>query len=257
MISIITITYNNYEQLIDTLNSIPKENYIESIVINGGECQRTKEFLKTYSGKSVTEKDQGIADAFNKGVRLSSGDFIMFLNSGDILLEPNYLQSAIKIFQEKSQVQFVHSNLLFLDKSGLNLLMKPTLSNLGRGLPYLHPTMIVRKNLFNLIGLFDTSIIIAMDFDWVARMRKEKIIGYYIDGNPVVKMDGDGKSVVNEHQALVECFNILRKHNLLTAENTFGFIKRYLLFLGRKFLKISGMNGLLIKLKKKKYSYKN
>lgn len=257
MISIITITFNNYEQLINTLNSIPKGNYIESVVINGGECQKTKEFLKTYSGKSLSEKDEGIADAFNKGIKLASGDFIMFLNSGDILLELNYLKSALKIFQENSQVQFVHSNLLLVDKSGLRLIMKPTFCNLGRGLPYLHPTMIVRKNLFNAIGLFDTSIKIAMDFDWIARMTKENVFGHYIDGNPVVQMDGDGKSIINEHQALVECIKILRNLNLLNTENTLGFIQRYVLFLVRKFLKNFGMNRFLIKLKKIKYSYKH
>lgn len=254
MISIITITYNNYEQLITTLNSIPKENFIESVVINGGECKRTKEFLKSYSGKSITEKDEGIADAFNKGIRISSGDYIIFLNSGDILLEPNYLHNALKLFQDNSQINFVHSNLLFVDKTGLNLFMRPTFSNLGRGLPFLHPTMIVRKKIFDQIGMFNTSIKIAMDFDWIARLLKADIKGYYIDGNPVIKMDGDGKSVVNEHRALIECLIIMHKLNLLNAENIFGFIQRYALFLFRKFLKNFGMNSLLMKLKKKKYS---
>lgn len=56
MISIVTITYNNFDELVKTLNSIPESTIIESVVINGGQCEKTKLFLNTYSGKSITEK---------------------------------------------------------------------------------------------------------------------------------------------------------------------------------------------------------
>jgi len=83
MISIITITYNNYEGLKRTLSSIPSYNFIESVVVNGGTDKSTLEYLSSYRGKVINEKDEGIADAFNKGITKSSGDAIMFLNSGD------------------------------------------------------------------------------------------------------------------------------------------------------------------------------
>lgn len=92
MISIVTVTYNNFNELIETLNSIPESDIVESVVINGGDCKKTKDFLENYPGKSISEKDDGIADAFNKSIKLSSGDYIMFLNSGDILLSADYLQ---------------------------------------------------------------------------------------------------------------------------------------------------------------------
>lgn len=78
MISIITITFNNYSELRTTLDSLKDISNIESIVVNGGSCEKTREFLKNYPGKSVSEKDNGISDAFNKGLRIASGDAILF-----------------------------------------------------------------------------------------------------------------------------------------------------------------------------------
>ena len=156
MLSIITITYNNYNELIKTLGSIPHSNLIESIVINGGDCKDTPEFLKTYSAKSLSEKDEGIADAFNKGVKLSSGNYVMFLNSGDELVDKSYLENAITILENNQNYGFVHSNLIFIDSNENELYMKPQMKSLGRGMPFLHPTMVVRKQLFDQIGYFNT-----------------------------------------------------------------------------------------------------
>lgn len=254
MISIITITFNNYEDLIKTINSIPVSNQVESVVINGGSCERTKKFLESYKGKSLTEKDEGIADAFNKGVKLASGDYVMFLNSGDILIDSDYPENAIRIMDKNPDIGFIHSNLLLVDTSGSYLLMKPTFSNVGRGLPYLHPTMIVRKHLFEAIGLFNSSIKIAMDFDWIVRLEKRAIRGYYYAGDPVVKMEGGGKSIVEEKDAIKECFISLKENKVLSVKNLMGFSQRYLLFILRKMMTKAGLDSVLLELKKKKYS---
>ncbi len=78
MISIVTITFNDYEGLIKTVESLRGVEDIEHIVVNGGPCEKTRKFLENYPGKSVSEKDRGISDAFNKGIRLSTGDSILF-----------------------------------------------------------------------------------------------------------------------------------------------------------------------------------
>lgn len=254
MISIVTITYNNFDELIETLNSIPESALIESIVINGGQCERTKEFLKTYLGKSITEKDEGIADAFNKGVKLSSGKYIMFLNSGDALIEKSYPEKALKIFEENRNISFVHSNLLLVDNSNPELFMRPTFSNLGRGMPFLHPTMIVKKELFDIIGMFDKSLKIAMDFDWIVKLVKNNFIGYYLNNRAVVKMDASGKSIAEENEALRECFLILKANNYLTPTNLLGFTKRYILYILRMLMVKLGLNNILISMKKIKHA---
>ena len=91
MISVITVTYNNFDDLHRTLHSLEQVDGIESIVVNGGDCEKTKEYLSNFNGIEISEPDKGISDAFNKGVTLATGDNIMFLNSGDVLLSPEYL----------------------------------------------------------------------------------------------------------------------------------------------------------------------
>ena len=254
ILSIITVTYNNFDELKKTLDSIPKLDFIESIVVNGGDCSNTKEFLKSYSGKSISEKDNGISDAFNKGINLASGDLLMFLNSGDILLESSYLKNAREMFFQDSQTDFVHSNIILLDQSGAQLFMKPTFSSLGRGMPYLHPTMIVRRNVFEQIGLFNVKYKIAMDFDFIVRLTKAQLHGDYYNSDFPVLMDGGGKSIINEGKSIRECFNILKINHELTPENLLGYFIRYVLFLVRKLSILLGQEEILLKLKKRKHS---
>lgn len=255
MISIITITYNNFEGLKRTLGSLPHYDFIESVVINGGSDKPTIDFLSSHKGKVISEKDEGIADAFNKGIVNSSGDAIMFLNSGDELTEPGYLKEANEIFNQEKEIAFIHSNIMLIDSIGTRLYMKPTFCNPGRGLPYLHPTMIVRKSVFEKIGLFDKDYKIAMDFDFVVRLEKLKFKGFYISDKAVVTMEGTGRSVEREFEAIKECYRSLKQNEYLNLKNSSGLMIRVVLFLIRKLMILVGLGRVLIKLKKKKYSY--
>ena len=239
-----------------TLGSIPDFEFIESVVINGGSDKSTLEFLDSHRGKVINEKDDGIADAFNKGITNSSGDAIMFLNSGDELIEPGYLKEAVEIFNKNKEVDFIHSNLILIDSIGTELYMKPPLCNLGRGLPYLHPTMIVRKSVFDQIGLFNKDYKIAMDFDFIVRLVKKGYKGFYVNDKAVVKMEGTGRSVEQEFDGIKECYKSLKQNNFLNLKNSFGMMVRVVLFSLRKLMMIIGLSGLLRNLKKKKHSVK-
>jgi glycosyltransferase involved in cell wall biosynthesis len=254
MISIVTITYNDFEGLKRTLNSIPDYDFIESVIINGGSDISTLEYLKSHRGTAITEKDEGIADAFNKGIKNSTGDAIMFLNSGDELIDPIYLKSADDILRKNNKVDFVHSNILLIDSGGTELFMRPSLCNLGRGLPYLHPTMIVRKSVFNIVGEFNKNYKIAMDFDFVARLVKSGYKGFYVNEKAVVRMEGTGRSVEKEFDAIKECFVSLKNNDLLNITNLNGYIVRIILFSLRKVMVVLGLKRLLVDLKKRKHS---
>ena len=227
---------------------------VESIVINGGECEKTKEFLKHYYGKSLSEKDDGIADAFNKGIKISSDKYIMFLNSGDVLLEKSYPEKAIKILENKAEYDFVHSNLIFVDENRNELFMRPQMKSLGRGMPYLHPTMIVKKEVFTKTGLFNKNIKVAMDYDWVVKLVMNNFNGFYLNQGAVVRMDGKGKSVAEESKAIKECLTILRAHHYFTLKNIIGYTVRYAFYLGRVFLVKAGLKKQLTSMKKIKHS---
>ena len=202
MISVITVTYNNYDDLHLTLHSLKNVDDIESVVVNGGDCNKTKKLLSNYDGIAISEPDKGISDAFNKGVIHATGENVMFLNSGDVLLSPDYLQEAEKTLNFNPEISFVHSDLLFDDRIGGDIrltALQPFFFRtppLGRGMPYHHQSMIVRKNVFDKTGLFNLQYKISMDFDWVCRLHKHRLKGFYWNIEPVVKMDGGGISAL-------------------------------------------------------------
>jgi len=178
----------------------------------------------------------------------------MFLNSGDVLIEKPYPEKALKIFDENRNISFIHSNLLLVDDSNPELFMRPTLSNLGRGMPFLHPTMIVKKELFDKIGMFDTKLKIAMDFDWIVKLVKNNFLGYFVDDQAVIKMDASGKSIKEENEAIKECFSILKVNNYLTPINLLGFTQRYTLYVLRMLMVKLGLKDILFSMKKVKHS---
>ena len=260
MISVITVTYNNYDDLHRTLHSLKNVDGIESVVVNGGDCNKTKKLLSNFDGIAISEPDKGISDAFNKGVTLATGENVMFLNSGDVLLSADYLQEAEKTLSFNPEISFVHSDLLYDDRIGGDIrltALQPFFFStppLGRGMPYHHQSMIVRKNVFDKTGLFNLRYKISMDFDWVCRLHKHRLKGFYWNKEPVVKMDGGGISAVKEHLVILESLRALKENQLLSIKNMYGISVRTLFFLARQTMETLGMSEILGTLKKKKHN---
>ncbi|MBF0362236.1 MAG: glycosyltransferase [Oligoflexia bacterium] len=283
MISIVTVTYNNYSELKDTINSLSFYNgnsiidksIIELIVVNGGECQQTLSFLQDlylenkfdlkfkfkFKITVINGKDRGIADAFNKGISQAdpNTDAITFLNSGDQLIKNDYYLWANQFLTsstaKNSEIDFIHSDVLFEDTLCGQMRMGPTHKNLGRGMPYYHQTMIVRKRVFDDIGGFDSSYKIAMDYNFVCRMQKSGYNkGYYYCANEaVVMMDGKGVSAIRERESIVECFRSLKESGALNIKNLNGIIVRFSLYKFRMMMMMVGAEKLLRVLKKLKH----
>ncbi len=266
-LSIITITLNNFEELLRTVESVRDLNGCEHIIINGGECPQTLEFLQGYNGKSVSEPDQGISDAFNKGIRLSSGDAIIMLNSGDILLDRTYPARASQILDQDPQIDFVHADLVFGDSLIGSYIMRPLRTknilspNIGRGMPYRHQSMVVRKEVYGRVGFFNLNYICS-DFDWVCRweldLKKSHGKAYYSQGDPVIIMDGGGISSTQERKIILEAIKIIRQRNkhisfLEKTRSYSALFRRLVLFSVRVFLKKLGFVNILVIIKRIKY----
>ena len=266
-LSIITITLNNFEELLRTVESVRDLNGCEHIIINGGECPQTLEFLQGYNGKSVSEPDQGISDAFNKGIRLSSGDAIIMLNSGDILLDRTYPARASQILDQDPQIDFVHADLIFEDTLIGSYIMRPLRTknilspNIGRGMPYRHQSMVVRKEVYGRVGFFNLNYICS-DFDWVCRweldLKKSHRQAYYSHGDPVIIMDGGGISSTQERKIILEAIKIIRQRNkhisfLEKTRSYSALFRRLVLFSVRVFLKKLGFVNILVIIKRIKY----
>ena len=266
-LSIITITLNNFEELLRTVESVRDLNGCEHIIINGGECPQTLEFLQGYYGKSVSEPDQGISDAFNKGIRLSSGDAIIMLNSGDLLLDRTYPARASQILDQDPQIDFVHADLIFEDRLIGSYIMRPLRTknvlspNIGRGMPYRHQSMVVRKEVYGRVGFFNLNYICS-DFDWVCRwelgLKKSHGKAYYSQGDPVIIMDGGGISSTQERKIILEAIKIIRQRNkhisfLEKTRSYSALFRRLVLFSVRVFLKKLGFVNILVIIKRIKY----
>ena len=267
LLSIISITFNNSEELLNTVESVRGLDNCEHIIINGGSCPKTSEFLQGYSGKTVSEPDLGISDAFNKGIRYSQGEAVIMLNSADILIDPTYPKKAMKILHEHPEIDFVHADLIFEDSLIGPYIMRPLRTqnnfhpNIGRGMPYRHQSMVVRKSIYNKVGLFNLNYICS-DYDWVSRWelisKKSNGIAYYLQGDPVIKMDGAGISSVQEGKIISEAIQIIGKRSKdcsfqMNIVSYFALLVRVVLFYGRTLLERYGLVKFLIKLKLIKY----
>ena len=267
LLSIITITFNNFEELLKTVESVRGLDDCEHIIINGGSCPQTSEFLQGFSGKTVSEPDLGISDAFNKGIRYSQGEAVIMLNSGDILLDRTYPKKSIKILHEHPEIDFVHADLIFEDTLIGPYIMRPLRTqnnlnpNIGRGMPYRHQSMVVRNSIYDKVGLFNLNYICS-DYDWVCRWelisKKSNSIAYYLQGDPVIKMDGAGISSVQEGKIIREAIQIIGMRSkecsfIQNIASYYALLIRVILFYARKILKMYGLQKLLIKLKRTKY----
>lgn len=223
MISIITITFNNYEELIETLNSIKNVNNIQSIVVNGGSCEKTKKFLETYTGITLSEKDRGISDAFNKGIKLSTGDALMFLNSGDKLIDSTYLDDVNNLLKINPEISLFYSDIIYNDSIlGPRRIKVKEFQNENvahHGMPYPHQSMIIRKVAFDKVGGFSLDLKIAMDFDLILRMMKAGFTKKRYIAKASVEMDGGGISSTHELACIRENQMLLKKHGYYSLKN--------------------------------------
>jgi len=176
-ITIITVTLNNSSNLDKTIASVLNQNYsnIEYIIIDGGSIDDTFEIIKKYekySFKFVSEKDNGIYDAMNKGILLATGDVINFLNAGDMFYDNNVLCSVADQYDKYLMIGILYGRSEFFSDIERILYIKGQevqLSALWKKMPACHQSMFFRKELFTKFGLYDLKFRIASDFELFLR----------------------------------------------------------------------------------------
>jgi GT2 family glycosyltransferase len=239
MISVVTITFNNPDELEATLASIAGAQGIESVVVDGGQNEDSRRMLAAHAGKVISESDRGISDAFNKGVLHSAGEAIAFLNSGDVCIRPDYYSWADRRLREDPGLDFVFSDIFLFDPLRGERLMRPRgakIVNLGKGMPFPHPSMVVRKSVFERVGFFSLDYKIAMDFDFAVRLVRAGMRGCYFP-HATVKMDGGGISIRRELQGIQECRMSLSRHRMFSGVTALAYYERLLRYHIRRFLR--------------------
>lgn len=170
-VSIITPCYNAAHTIVRTLDSIRDQTVrpFEYLIIDGGSTDGTVEIAKAHPAVTyvVSERDKGIADAFNKGIRLSSGDIIGIINADD-WYEPDAIANALKAFEDPSTGVF-HGALQYWDGQKKCECFYPNISKLYKEMTLNHPTVFVRKSVYDELGGFDLSYKYAMDYELLLR----------------------------------------------------------------------------------------
>lgn len=190
--SIITICLNAEKSIERTIQSVLSQTYhhIEYIIVDGKSTDRTVGIIQNYRDKIaqfISEKDEGIYDAMNKGIARASGDFILFLNADDRLFYEESIASVAEQINKflPARIDVFHGNVLIFDRQkGTGNIWKcgsVTRYALYRR-PIPHPATFYRKEAFQKNGLFDVTYKLAGDYDWAVKaFIKNKLIFQYID----------------------------------------------------------------------------
>ncbi len=203
-ISIITASFNNADTIADTIESVLAQDYsdVEYIIVDGGSTDDTMKIVeesKSKISKVVSEKDDGIYFALNKGIDLATGDVIAFLHADDIFASPNVLSKVIDTFKEKN-VESVYGDLHYVDRVDTKKIIRNWRSGeyvhglFLKGWMPPHPSFFLKKEIYKKFGTFNTSFRSAADYELMLRMlHKNKISTAYLP-EVIVKMRVGGVS---------------------------------------------------------------
>ena len=190
-ISIITVSFNSARTIGDTLKSVAAQSFnnIEHILVDGGSTDETMEIVRregNHLAAIVSEPDNGIYDAMNKGLALATGDVVGFLNSDDLLATPDSIAAIAAGFSNEA-VEGVYGDLVFVDPKKIERVVRfwrPGSHFAGacaKGWMAPHPTLYVQRNVLVRIGGFDIKYKLQSDFDLMLRLfEKEQIKTKYV-----------------------------------------------------------------------------
>lgn len=233
-ISIITVCLNNEKTIEDTIQSVLKQTYknYEHIIIDGLSTDNTLSIVNKYNHlKVVSEKDNGLYDAMNKGIKLATGDIVAILNADDILANENVFQSVIDAFDK--DIDIVYGNIKYCNED-----FSKTIRNFISGekkddaFNPAHPSMYVKKDVYKRIGLYNTNYKIAADYDFMIRCNKANVNYKYIKDYIVLMRYGGKSNGIGYLKNLVECFSIYKNNKLPsplieTVKKCFSTIKQF------------------------------
>lgn len=210
--TVITASFNSKKNLRSTLTSVANQTYenIQYIVIDGGSTDGSIEIFNEFKDSVdilICEPDKGIYDAFNKGIANATGDYISFLNAGDYL-DSDYFDEVVKQINH-AYYFYYYSKVLFHSKKQIKLIgsEKKRFYTKYISPPYLHPSLLVKKETFDLLGSFSLDYPIYSDFEWMLRLQNSNLPGKFLDLAKVHFFDGGVSSKYN----FFEYFAVVRK----------------------------------------------
>lgn len=213
-VSIITVAYNSAETIEDTILSVIQQNYsdIEYIIVDGGSKDNTLAICNKYKDKIavlVSEKDNGIYDAMNKGLRMATGEIIGILNSDDVYADHSVIHDVVSKIKETGS-EALYADLVYVDNKDLKKVkrywksgsFKKSKFKFGWMPP--HPTVFIKKALYTKFGDFSTQLHSAADYELMLRFfYKNNVVPTYLNRViTLMRMGGESNaSVKNRYKA--------------------------------------------------------
>ena len=208
-ITVITICFNNLQELIHTCRSvdIQEQQPFEHLIIDGSTSSEIKNYLESNHQPSyrrwICEPDEGISDAFNKGIINAAGSIIVMMNAGDIFYDDHAISTACKAFDEDESLQWLHSKYKLFRGRDWVVIGKPFKKKyIYRGMRSVnHQSMFVKKSLHEKHGLYFIDQKVSMDYDFLCRISGEHFIFLQ---QPLAVFAPNGASSVHYPQSLME-----------------------------------------------------
>jgi glycosyltransferase involved in cell wall biosynthesis len=203
LITIITATYNSAATLQDCLQSVASQTHpsIEHLIIDGASKDETVSIAKAFPhiNTIVSERDGGIYDAMNKGITLAQGEIIGILNSDDFYVDEQVIADVVNLFQS-SACDIVYADLQYVDQLDTQKVVRTWKSGLMHAKSFLfgwmppHPTLFVRRSVYERFGGFNLDLKSAADYEFMLRvLHKEQCTVAYLP-RIIVKMRNGGNS---------------------------------------------------------------
>ena len=204
MISIITATFNSAKTLKDTIQSVLRQTNkdFEYLIIDGGSTDETIDIVKSYESefsgrlKWVSEKDQGIYDAMNKGIKMASGDVVGILNSDDYFTSDDILQTVADAFKCQ-EIDAIYGDIHFIRDGNPQKCIRYYSSRMFRpfwlrfGFMPAHPSFYCKREVFEKAGLYSLDYKIGADYEMMVRLfKKYRIMSQYINKDFVTMRTG-------------------------------------------------------------------
>lgn len=240
-VSVITVCYNAEKTISRTVKSVISQKYsnVEYIIIDGASTDSTLDILNSYSNsefKLISEKDNGLYDAINKGISLCTGDIIGLLHSDDIYPNENIISTVVSYFENDHFLEALSSSVeIYRTADFINPFRIYKANNFRKwqfkiGIQPPHPGFFITKEAFNKVGFYRTQYRISGDFEWLLRaILINKIVVKYVSFTSVFMLDGGlsssgWKSKVKMNN---ENLKILKSHGIYS--NKFLLYSKYLL----------------------------
>ena len=218
LISVITVCYNSYEMLQRTIKSVRMQTYseIEYIVIDGASKDSTLRLIKENEdiiNLWISEPDNGLYFAMNKGLDLANGDYVIYINAGDMFYMPNTLEKIFENHQDDVDIYYGDTMILAQNQKelGSRRLSPPkqlTKNSFRWGMTVCHQSILIKRTI---APKYDTSYRITADYDWVLTSieNAKKIVN---TNNYISKFLSGGLSSKHVVKANKERYKIMCKH---------------------------------------------